>query len=56
MKVLLVNALLTLLYILGGIALQSAGVTAYPAYSFYGFCMCLNVVAVNILISKGNKQ
>jgi hypothetical protein len=56
MKVLLVNILLTLLYVLGGITLQGAGVTAYPAYSFYGFCMCLFVVAVNVLINKDNKQ
>ncbi len=56
MKVLIVNILLTLLYVLGGIMIEGAGVTAYPAYSFYGFCMCLLVVAVNILINKDNKQ
>ena len=56
MKILLVNILFTLLYVLGGISLESMGVKSYPVYSFYGFCMCLFAVAVNILINKDNKQ
>ena len=48
MKTLMVNALLVLLYVLGGLGIEVYGIESNAAFAFYGFCMGVFSLAINI--------